>query len=137
MPGNLQPPVRVVIVDDHPQFRKVARELLEGRGYAVVGEASDAASALDAVKRLAPDGVLLDVRLGGDDGFQVALALSEVSPAAAVVLTSCDDQRDCLARVHACRARGFVNKSRLARTDLEEFWPKPQADRQRTTTEPV
>jgi DNA-binding NarL/FixJ family response regulator len=124
MPGFRQPPVRVVIVDDHPQFRQVASELLKRRGYVVVGEAGDAASALDAVKRLAPDGVLLDVRLGEDDGFEVALALSEVIPATAVLLTSGEDQRDCVTRVNACRARGFVNKTRLARIDFAEFWPR-------------
>jgi DNA-binding NarL/FixJ family response regulator len=127
MPEIRQPPVRVVIVDDHQQFRQVASELLGRRGYAVVGEAGDAASALDAVKRLAPDGVLLDVRLGEDDGFEVALALSEVVPATAVVLTSCDDQRDCLARVRACRARGFVHKTRLAHIDLAQFWPRSRS----------
>jgi PleD family two-component response regulator len=54
-------PARVLIVDDAPVFRQVARELLERRGYTVVGEAGSAASAVDAVEWLAPDAVLLDV----------------------------------------------------------------------------
>jgi len=45
--------------------------LLAARGYDVVGEASCAASALDAVERHAPQAVLLDVRLGDDDGFEL------------------------------------------------------------------
>ena len=49
----LQP--RVLIVDDHAWFRTVARELLEARGYAVVGEAGCAATALEATERLATD----------------------------------------------------------------------------------
>jgi len=40
---------RVLIVDDHEPFRAVARELLEGAGYVVAGEAADAAEALAAV----------------------------------------------------------------------------------------
>ena len=63
---------RVVVVDDHPTFRHAARMLLAARGYDVVGEASCAASALDAVERHAPQAVLLDVRLGDDDGFEAA-----------------------------------------------------------------
>jgi len=62
---------RVLVVDDQPDFREAARLLLERRGYAVAGEAGCAATALDTVERLAPEAVLLDVRLGGDDGFDV------------------------------------------------------------------
>jgi DNA-binding NarL/FixJ family response regulator len=95
-------PVRVLIVDDHPLFRKAARTLLEMRGYAVVGEAEDATSAFDAVERLAPEGVLLDVRLGADDGFDVARALSQMLAAPVVVLISSDNRTD--EQVHECGA---------------------------------
>src|SRR5215217_1458751 len=79
---------RVVIVDDHPTFRHAARMLLAARGYDVVGEASCAASALDAVERHAPQAVLLDVRLGDDDGFEVCRRLTRGRPWLAVVLAS-------------------------------------------------
>ena len=46
---------RVLIVDDHQPFRAVARELLEGAGYIVTGEAADAAGAFAAVAAEAPD----------------------------------------------------------------------------------
>ena len=59
---------RVLIVDDHKPFRAVARELLEGAGYVVGGEAADAAEALAAVAADAPDAVLLDVQLPDRDG---------------------------------------------------------------------
>jgi DNA-binding NarL/FixJ family response regulator len=119
-------PPRVLIVDDQPSFRRLARELLERRGYSVVGEADSAAAAVDAAERLAPDAVLLDVRLGDGNGFEVSDALTRASPAHAVLLVSNNDYCDCH-RVKDSGARGFVLKSRLAATDLAEFWPTPAA----------
>lgn len=115
---------RVLIVDDHPVFREAARDLLEARGYAVVGEAGCAATALAATDRLAPDAVLLDVRLGDDSGYDVARALSRRAAPPAVLLVSVVDEGDGEERARTCRARGFVLKSRLATTDLGRFWPR-------------
>jgi Xaa-Pro aminopeptidase len=67
----------VLIVDDHAGFRSFARALLESHRFRVVGEASDARSALDAAARLHPDVVLLDVQLPDGDGFAVAEWLRE------------------------------------------------------------
>ena len=103
---------RVLIVDDHQPFRAVAREVLERAGYVVTGEAGDAAEALAAVAAQAPDAVLLDIQLPGEDGFAVATALAtEDGPA--VVLTSSREADDYGSRVAACGARGFIPKSRL------------------------
>ena len=121
--GSVDPP-RVLIVDDHPVFRRVARELLEARGYAVVGEAGCAASALEATERLVPDAVLLDVRLGDDSGIAVARALRRFDRPPAVLLVSVCDEGDGEERARACGARGFLPKARLAATDLGCFWPR-------------
>ena len=47
-------PTTVLIVDDHPSFRSVARMLLETEGYEVVGEAPDGEAALELAERAAP-----------------------------------------------------------------------------------
>jgi DNA-binding NarL/FixJ family response regulator len=120
-------PTCVLIVDDQPSFRRLARELLERRGYSVVGEADSAAAAVDAAERLAPDAVLLDVRLGDGNGFEVSDALTRASPAPAVLLVSNNDYRHCHSLIKDSGARGFVLKSRLAATDLAQFWPAPAA----------
>ena len=115
---------RVLIVDDQPTFREAARRLLERRGYSVIGEAGCGASALDAVQRHAPNAVLLDVRLGDDDGFEVCSELTRARPGLAVLLASDTDyehSNDVLARAGAC---GFIRKSHLPHTDLEQFWPR-------------
>src|SRR3954470_5645604 len=113
---------RVVVVADQPTFRQAARLLLTARGYHVVAEAGCAATAVDAVERHAPQGVLLDVRLGGDDGFAVCDFLTRSRPELAVLLVSADEPMD-PERIARCGARGFVQKHRLLQIDFAEFWP--------------
>ena len=86
-------PPRVLIVDDQPSFRGMARRVLEWRGYVVAGEAECADSAIAAAERLAPDAVLLDVCLGEACGFDVACALTQARPELAVLLVSSIDYR--------------------------------------------
>ena len=114
---------KVVIVDDQPHFRGCARQLLEARGFDVVAEAHCAASAVAAVERHEPDGMLLDIRLGDDDGFAVCEAVTSIRPDLAVVLASAGDYEHLPERIETAGARGFVRKAHLARADLGQFWP--------------
>jgi len=114
---------QVVIVDDHATFRGAARMLLEARGYDVVAEAISADAALAAVEQHEPTAVLLDVRLGEDDGFALCGTLTRRHPELAVLLASDGDFEHIADRVATCGARGFVRKSRLALVDLGQFWP--------------
>jgi DNA-binding NarL/FixJ family response regulator len=120
---------RVLVVDDHPPFRRVACELIEARGYAVVGEAGDANEARSAAARLAPDAVLLDVRLGDDSGFDLCRELTRAQRGLAVLLVSSCDLGALGGLVRDSGARGFVAKSGLPRTDLAAFWPAPPENR--------
>jgi len=104
----------VLIVDDHPSFRASARTLLEAEGYEIVGEAENGAAALQAVKELKPDLVLLDVQLPDMDGFQVAVQLGELVDPPAVVLTSSRDSADYGRCIKVCGASGFVPKAELS-----------------------
>ena len=115
---------RVLVVDDQETFRRAARMLLTARGYDVVAEASCAATALEAVELHDPQAVLLDVRLGHDDGFEVCDVLTRSRPWLAVLLASATARGDPV-RVSRCGARGFVPKSRLHAIDFEEFWSLP------------
>ena len=104
----------VLIVDDHPSFRATARAILEVDGFEVVGEAEDGASALEAVQRLHPDVVLLDVQLPDMDGFTVASSLGANGYQPTIVLTSSRDAADFGPLVAQCGARGFVPKAELS-----------------------
>ena len=104
----------VLIVDDHPSFRQVARLLLEAAGYAVVGEAGDGAAALASAERLKPELVLLDVHLPDVDGFDVAARLTGRDDGPMVVLTSSHDSSDFGALIERSGARGFIPKAELS-----------------------
>jgi DNA-binding NarL/FixJ family response regulator len=106
--------VRVLIVDDHPSFRATARAVLAADGFDVVGEAEDGAAALEAIERLRPDLVLLDVQLPDMDGFTIALEVDKMNGGQpAVVLTSSHDASDFGSIVSRCGAAGFVPKAEL------------------------
>jgi DNA-binding NarL/FixJ family response regulator len=103
----------VVIVDDHPSFRAVARMMLETDGFAVVGTEEDGESGVAGTLRLEPDIVLLDVELPDIDGFEVAARLREAGSAAAIVLASSRERADFGSLVEESGARGFLTKADL------------------------
>ena len=102
---------RVLLVDDQADFRAVARELLEGGGFDVVGEAAGAAEAKRSERALRPDVVLLDVRLPDGTGLDVAQEMSDLDEPPAVVLVSTADYAYA---VVGCGARGFLLKAELS-----------------------
>src|SRR4051794_40388663 len=110
---------RIVIVDDHPSFRAAARMLLEDEGYDVVGEAGDGLAALDAVRDLAPDVVLLDINLPDIDGIEVASRLTRAGAPGAIVLVSSREASDFGELIGECGARGFIAKGELSGASLE------------------
>jgi DNA-binding NarL/FixJ family response regulator len=111
----------VLIVDDHASFRASARALFEAEGYDVVGEAADGAEALDAVDRLRPDVVLLDVQLPDTNGFALALEISKNEGGPRIVLTSSRELADYADLVETTPARGFVPKDELTGETLAEL----------------
>ena len=111
----------VLIVDDHPSFRASARALLEAEGFEVVGEAEDGASAFEAVQKLDPEVVLLDVQLPDIDGFEVASRLTANGEGPSVVLVSSRDGSDFGSIVERCGARGFVPKAELSGAVVSEL----------------
>jgi DNA-binding NarL/FixJ family response regulator len=109
----------VVVVDDHPGFRELARAFLAAAGYEVLADVPDGRSALDAVDRLRPEVVVLDVRLPDIDGFEIARRLASRPDAPAVVLVSSREEADYGAAVARSGARAFITKSKLSRAALE------------------
>lgn len=103
----------VLIVDDHAEFRRTARALLEEEGFQVVGEAADGESAILEARRLQPRLVLLDVQLPDLDGFEVAARLAAAGGPPTVVLTSSRGASSYRRRL-AQSSFAFIPKSELS-----------------------
>ncbi len=114
----------VLIVDDHPSFRATARALLECDGFTVVGEAKNAAEALQLAAELHPGLVLLDVQLPDTTGFEVAAELARVNgPGPAIVLVSSRDAGDYGGLIAESGARGFIAKGELSGAAIRALLP--------------
>src|SRR6266436_3341790 len=63
---------RIVIVDDHPLFRKGLEQLIHSDGaFAVCGEANNASEAMDVIRKLNPDLAIVDLSLPGANGIEL------------------------------------------------------------------
>jgi DNA-binding NarL/FixJ family response regulator len=103
----------VLLVDDHPGFRREAGRLLRDAGFDVVGEAGDAADGLSAAARMTPDLILLDIALPDGSGLDLVAPLRIAAPGARVVLISSRRQSEYGRRIEASTADGFVDKVAL------------------------
>ena len=112
------PRLRVVVVDDHRLFRAGVRAEL-GDGVEVVGEAADVADAVETVRRLVPDVVLLDVHLPGGGGAAVVAAVAPGLPDVRFLALSVSDAAEDVIGVVRAGARGYVTKT-ISGPDLAE-----------------
>jgi two-component system invasion response regulator UvrY len=116
-------PVRVLTVDDQAPFREVARDLVEVTpGFAAVGEAESGEEALVLTRSVAPDLVLLDLRMSGMDGLETARRLSAEHPRAVIVLVSCEDMQGMSVLAESCGAAEVLPKQHLSSRVLRRLW---------------
>lgn len=122
-PGS--PGVRVLTVDDQERFRGVARQVIEATpGFELVGEAADGLEGLDAVERLAPELVLLDVRMPGLDGCEVARRLVAAHPEIVVALISIENPEDLPSARELAGAVALVRKQDFGPRLLRRLWAR-------------
>lgn len=95
--------------------------MLESEGFEVVGEAADAAAALEAARILEPDIALVDIYLPDSDGFDLTSRLAALDSPPSVVLTSSREREEFESVVERSSARGFVPKHELSGVALEEL----------------
>jgi DNA-binding NarL/FixJ family response regulator len=105
-----EPPMRVLIADDHALFRDSLRSLLASRGIEVVGEASSGREAVELAHRLRPELVLMDLAMPELDGVAATRQLSaELPEVKVVVLTASSEDSDLFDAIKA-GAKGFLRK---------------------------
>lgn len=111
--------VRCLLVDDSRTFLETARALLDRDGVAVVGSASSVAEALSQVGALSPDVAVVDIGLGGENGFDLADPLA--GQGIAVVMTSTGAEADYADLIAASPVAGFVPKADLSAPRIRRF----------------
>lgn len=104
-------PLRVLLADDHPVFRKGLRALLTALpGTAVVGEAANGQEAVDLARELAPDVVIMDLNMPGMNGVEATRQIvTDRASTGVLVLTMLQDDESVFAAMRA-GARGYLVK---------------------------
>jgi DNA-binding NarL/FixJ family response regulator len=111
----------VLIIDDDPTFREMARRLLVAAGLEVVGEADGAEAGMSAARATRPEAILLDVMLPDGNGTTAARDLTALPWRPRVLLTSSSPDAAGLDEVHADGVVGFVPKQELPEAPLAEL----------------
>jgi DNA-binding NarL/FixJ family response regulator len=101
---------RIVVVDDHPIFRKGLTALLRAEGHDVVAEASDGVEAVAVVAAELPDVVLMDLSMPLRDGFEATSHITAAHPNTKVVVITLFDDEASVLRALAAGASGYVSK---------------------------
>jgi len=114
---DLRPPVRVLVADHHPAYRtSLVRALDYIPDVEVAGEVDSGDRACEAVVRLAPDVVLIDISMPGVDGFDITRRIRRSNPATHVVVLTAFDGPVMEQSALAAGASGIVTKG----TPLED-----------------
>src|SRR3954453_12537733 len=111
----------ILIVDDDPAFRELARRILAAARFKGVGQAGTAAAAISAAKAMEPGAALVDVDLPDRDGIALAQELTALSWRPRVVLTSVDPDAAGPDDVRRSGALAFLPKAELANGTLRSL----------------
>ena len=109
-------PIRVVIAEDEAIIRLDLKESLEAEGYAVIGETGRGDEAIDLVRMLEPDLVILDIKMPGMNGIDAAKVISDEG-LAAVILLSAFSQQDLIKKASNAGVLAYLVKP-FQRSDL-------------------
>ncbi len=102
---------RIVIVDDHPLFRKGLEELIHSDGaFAVCGEAGNASEAMGVIRKLDPDLVIVDLSLPGANGIELIKNIRAEFPKLPILVLSMHDESLYALRALRAGAEGYVMK---------------------------
>ena len=102
---------RIVIVDDHPLFRKGLEELIQSDdSFAVCGQAGNAAEAMDMIRKLSPELAIVDLSLPGTNGIELIKNIRAEFPKLPILVLSMHDESLYAVRALRAGADGYVMK---------------------------
>jgi two-component system NarL family response regulator len=103
--------IRIMLVDDHPAFRKGMVALLESEpDLRVVAEAGDGGKAFELYRQTRPDVVLMDLRLPGIGGVEAIMAIRKEFPDARVIVLTTFDMDEDIFRAIQSGAKSYLLK---------------------------
>lgn len=110
------PSIRILLADDFADWRRQVRLLLQARPeWQVIAEASDGSEAVQKVKELKPDLILLDIGLPKLNGIEAASRIRKLSPGSKIVFLSQNNDRDIVRAALSAGALGYVIKTNAQR----------------------
>lgn len=102
---------RLLIVDDHPLFRKGLEELIHSDAdFAVCGEADNAAEAMEVIRKLNPDMAIVDLSLPGANGIELIKNIRAEYPSLSILVLTMHDESLYALRALRAGADGYVMK---------------------------
>jgi DNA-binding NarL/FixJ family response regulator len=103
--------MKVFLVDDHEIFRNGLKQLVDSEpDMEVVGEAGDGESALQVLHTVAPDVIIMDIRMPGINGIETSEAILSRQPQAKILFFSLYDSPDYVAKALEMGASGYILK---------------------------
>ena len=122
----MNPQIRVIIVDDHQQVRETWKLLLEqDKRFIVIAECENGQEAIDIVKQLLPDIILMDINMTPVNGLEATRKILKQLPAMKIIGLSINDQPSYAKTMLDIGAKGYVTKSsskhEMARAILAVF----------------
>jgi two-component system, NarL family, nitrate/nitrite response regulator NarL len=108
--------IRILLVDDHPVFRRSIKFNLESNAdLSVVGEASTGTEGVEKAQALKPDVVVLDLSMPGMNGLEAARRIRDSVPQTAILILSQYDIPQIVEEAKTVGAKGYLVKSNASR----------------------
>jgi len=105
------PPYTVVVIDDHPLFRKGAEQLFEiNNSFELIGDAASGEEGIDLINQLEPDLVLLDLNMDDMDGIEVLKKLEAIEHNSIIIMLTVSNSEDDIVNALRCGADGYLLK---------------------------